>query len=171
MKRLLISTSALVMATTSVAEGGYLGPILSQVDADVVGGSVSRYAIGGKVGYNINESFSVEGRALRGVGDATFQGAEIELDSILGAYLRAGLPTKSVFYPYAMIGIARSAATVSNSGTSVSDNDIDFSYGVGINVDISEDTAISLEYMSYYDDSKAVVTDVTAFSLSIMGKF
>ena len=163
-KKLMLLMGAVTLSGMVNAEGGYWGVNASRLDADIV----DLNALGVKAGYNFNENFAIEGRALIGIGDDSFGGIDFELDSLFGGYLRAGVPVSEGFYPYAVAGYARTDVSGSAGGASASADDSDFSYGVGVNVDITETLDLNLEYMNYYDDDDS---DITAFSLGVEGRF
>ena len=99
--------------------------------------------------------------------DDSFLGVDVELDSVVGAYVRVGGDFEGVL-PYLLLGFARTEVTASAGGLSASDDESDFSYGIGLDVGSAENLSFNIEYMNYYDDSDG---DITAIGVGITSSF
>ena len=117
----------------------------------------------GRLGMYINQNFSGEVRAGFGLDDDG-----VELDSMLGAYVRGGIPMSSVFFPYAIVGLTRADFSYDNGPFSGDDDEIGLSMGVGADFRIDQRMAINAEYMSYLDDDDA---DLDALSVGLAVNF
>ena len=132
--------AAPVMADRAMYAGGGLGMAELGDDNDVT----MPY---GRFGMYINENFSGEVRAGFGLDDDG-----VELDSLLGGYVRGGLALSDVFFPYAIVGLTRADYSYDNGAFSDSDDEMGLSMGIGADFNINERLEINAEYMNYIDD-------------------
>lgn len=166
---------SLTCAVQAYAEGAYYGGNLSFLDYSEEGISEdpSLTAIYGRLGTNFNENFSGEFRVGFGVGDDSINvlgtDADVELDSLFGAYLRGGIPVSENFFPYVVLGYSRGEITASVSGVgSESESETDASFGLGADINVSSNLTINLEYMNYFDKDGA---EINGFSVGLASKF
>ena len=135
----------------------------------------------GRLGYQVSENFSLEGRLGLGVGDDTVDitltdsngnsaivDGELELKHLIGAYIRVGAPTSNAFYPYAIAGITQVKLDATVGAVTVSDSESDFSFGVGADFGDADSGGFNIEYMNYYDDDGA---SVKGFSIGYVSRF
>lgn len=144
-KKLLVlgmagAMSAPVLADPLMYAGGGLGMAELGDDNDVT----MPY---GRFGMYINENFSGEARVGFGLDDDG-----VELDSMLGAYVRGGLPLSDVFFPYAIVGLTRIDYSYDNGPFDESGDEMGISMGFGADFNINERMEINAEYISYVDD-------------------
>jgi len=130
-------------------------------------------SISGRLGTDFNENFSGEVRLGFGVGDDTIEvigfDVDVELDNMIGAYVRGGIPVSESFFPYVTVGYTRLELTASISGFgSESDSESDVSFGVGTDINVSQNIILNLEYMNYFDKDGA---EIDGFSIGIARKF
>jgi len=147
-KKLLVlgmagAMSAPVLADPLMYAGGGLGMAELGDDNDVT----MPY---GRFGMYINENFSGEARVGFGLDDDG-----VELDSMLGAYVRGGLPLSEVFFPYAIVGLTRIDYSYDNGPFDESGDEMGISMGFGADFNINERMEINAEYISYVDDDDA----------------
>lgn len=173
LKKTLIATT-LGMSTLLAAQahaGGYAGGGLNVVNYDDIDfGSTYLQTLNGIVGYSFNDYVSMEGRVGFGIasGDYDVYGStlEVELDSMVGGYVRFTAPLNDAFRPYVVAGITQGKATYSYWGESVSESENDFSYGAGF--ELGEEIAFRLEYMRYLDME---FTTISGLTMAIIGRF
>ncbi len=176
-KRMAFATLFLssVFCSTAQAEDGYYGGNFSflKYSEQGVSDDASLTAIYGRLGTSFNENFSGELRVGLGMGDDSveFDGLDVgvELDSMYGAYVRAGAPVSESFFPYIVFGYTRGEITASVSGFgSASASESDVSFGLGSDISVSQRVSINLEYMNYLDKEGG---EISGFSLGVAGKF
>ena len=124
-------------------------------------------ALVGRLGVNINDSFSVEGRLGLGLqdDDVNINGNNVtmEIDSIVGAYAIGHININKNSSLYGLLGLSRAEATFSAPGfSSSSDDESGLSFGVGADIGLSKKLAINIEYIQYLNKSDF---DVNAISL------
>lgn len=119
-------------------------------------------------GYQLNQYVALEARIGMGVEDDKIGGINLEVEEMIGAYAKVGLPTQTGFYPYVLLGVTDSELELSGFGQSASDSDTDLSYGVGVDYWFSSQMSASAEYTNFYDDGG---TSLTGLSLGVTYKF
>jgi opacity protein-like surface antigen len=129
-------------------------------------------AISGRLGSMINDNVSGEVRVGLGVGDDSVEDGgnryDVELNSMIGAYLKAGFPVADSLFPYAVIGFTRTDIEYSLSGVgSSSESDSDISYGFGVDLSLDRKLSLNVEYMNYYDNDGA---EIDGFSIGLAMK-
>lgn len=171
MKKLTSALVAFVISATSslAIANPYIGVDYSYFDA----GDLDLGAIALKAGYQLTDWVSVEARLGFGIDDDKFDIPELglysvkgEIEHYYGAYLRAGMPNETMFYPYAVAGYSKFRVKASYQGISAKENESDFSYGLGARLDFSENWSANLEFMRYMDGD-----DADAVSLGLMYRF
>lgn len=169
-----IGLSSLVCGS-AMAEGNYFGGSFAALDYsdDSVDQDFSLTAVYGRLGTNFSENFSGEIRVGTGVGDDSVSyggiNANIELDTIYGLYVRAGIPVTESFFPYAVVGYTRGELTLSVSGLgSASESESDASFGLGADFNLTQNVIINGEYMSYFDKDGA---EISGFSIGLTTAF
>lgn len=120
-----------------------------------------------RAGFQLNEYIAIEGRVGEGVQDDEVFGVKVELEEMYGAYVKAGLPTQTGFYPYALLGVTRGEISARGPGGRVSETDSDISYGVGVDYWFSGQLSGSVEYTQFYDKDSSV----SGLSLGVNYKF
>ncbi|TBW50777.1 porin family protein [Marinobacter halodurans] len=139
----------------------YLGLnyLAAQYEEDGVDDTLDVGAIFVQLGAQINPYLAGELRVGSGITDdsTTIYGvdASLEIKNLFGGYLKAGIPTGTLVYPYVVAGVSRAEVEVTASSgyyqVSNSDSGSDISYGAGVNLDIADNFAANVEYMQYYD--------------------
>lgn len=169
-----------VLALTLLATGSamaadpYAGASMLFVDAtvDPIDEDASLMGFTGLLGSAINENISGEVRVTLGVDDDTVgEGilrTKLELNSMIGAYLRAGIPMGPNFTPYAVLGFTRAELDASNPYFDIdTDSDTDVSYGIGMDLSLDRKLSLNVEYMNYYDKDDS---EISGFSIGIASK-
>ncbi|MGB3455516.1 MAG: outer membrane beta-barrel protein [Litorimonas sp.] len=165
----IVSASAIALAsTTAFAQDSNV-----YINAGVDAYEFDAYALSGKVGYNFNQYFGVEGQGAIGIGgddeaffDQIVQGSQIqgsletEIDSSIAAFLRVKFPVTDRFelfarggYHFTQVGLDTSDFTVTTAGTPVTINgtedniDFDgFAAGAGMQMMLDPLNGVRLEY-------------------------
>ena len=165
MQGLVLATSGALGAMLSLPalagpqEGAYVGGGLMEatIDFDGYSGEANPTALFARVGYQMNDFLAVEGRLGTGFDDDHFHGANVEVEDMIGAYAKVGIPTTVGLYPYAMLGVTSGEISVNGH----SDDDSDVSYGIGVDYWVAPQVSIGLEYMSYVDIDGADLSGIT----------
>lgn len=165
----LLATGS-AMAADPYAGGSIL--FLDAEETDVRGADASLTGITGRLGAMANDNIGGEVRISLGVGDDSIgSGAletDVELNSMFGGYLRAGIPAGANFYPYAILGFTRVELEYSNPYFgSGSNSDTDISYGLGLDLSLDRNLSLNVEYMNYYDNDDS---EISGFSIGIASK-
>lgn len=170
-----IMAVGIIALTSSLAHadfyvGGQFASLKVEEDADV-GEPAFDYsftALVGRFGTSFNDYLSLEARLGFGISGDTIEGVDIDLKTMGGAYLRAGLPLESNLYPYVLLGMTEIEVEASISGRSASDSENDMSIGLGADYYFSEKMGGNLEYVNYFDKDG---TSVDSLSLGLIYKF
>jgi outer membrane autotransporter protein len=174
----IVAASALAGSQMAAAENYYIGAQYAQAtyeqsntlgNAAADDGEADPTALIFVGGYKFNENVALEGRLGLGLGDDDFEFAsggstKIEVSrllSILGKFSVGG-----TFSPYAVVGFTDFELDADN-GTTVEGDGL--SYGVGVDFSVSENAAISLEYINYAspDINGGGDADLTAISIGV----
>jgi opacity protein-like surface antigen len=117
----------------------------------------------GRFGYDINSSFSIEGRLGTSLEDdsqflleqcACGSDVTLEIDAIMGIYGKGRYDLSEWFSVYGMLGASRVEATVSLADFPDADNtesESTISYGVGVDIGFARRWAFNVEYLRYLD--------------------
>lgn len=180
MKKVSALMGALILAGSQVAiaEGGYIGAQYAQTsyeqsntlnNANASDGEADPAALFLLAGYQFNENIALEGRFGFNAGDDDFEFAsggstKVEVSSILSLLGKFSLGGD--ISPYAVIGFTDFELDAQNGQTVEGDG---FSFGAGIDFKVSDNTAISLEYVNYAspDITGGGEADLTALSLGV----
>jgi hypothetical protein len=119
------------------------------------GYSFTPTAIRGILGYEAHPNFAFEGMFGFGVSEGSTQirGANVtfSVDNTFGIYVRPKVALTPEFELFGRLGFARSGATLSVQGGSISSSESDMSYGFGAALKLSPALALVGDYMSYYN--------------------
>ncbi len=189
-----IAAMTVSLSTPVIAETSYYGGAQFAVLKHVTpGGSLTRNgttvssnditldytAIIGRLGAQFHENLSVEARVGFGVsGDSTdvlvtanggtsLVAIDVDLKSIYGGYLRAGIPAGKL-YPYLIAGWTEAEIERSVGSSSSDDSNSDFSYGIGTDILISDNVSANLELVKVYDKGN---TEVGGFLIGVIASF
>lgn len=130
-----------------------------------------------RLGNNVNENFSVEGRLGLGLSDDTITVSDgidtvslsIELDTLIGVYGVGHVILSESSSVYGLIGITKVDGTLSASlsgggSGSLSDDETGLSFGVGADIGLSNTVALNIEYIQYLNKS---AFDVSALAFGV----
>lgn len=172
--RAVLAVSALLISTkAALAQDYYLGGSFAAIEYSESGlDDADLTSIYGRAGAKLNDYLSAEIRAGVGVGDDSvgFLGVDVnvELENFFGAYVRGGIPTGSIAYPYIIAGYTRGEVEASALGFSESESESDISYGVGLDLNMNEQITLNIEYINYLDKNE---TEVSGFSVGVVWLF
>lgn len=122
----------------------------------------------GRIGSQFHTNFSAELRLGSSIKDDTALETEVDLASLYGAYIRAGVPVTQSIYPYAIAGYTRSSFDYSNVLGDSSESETDASFGIGVDLRLTDKVLANLEFMNYIDENGA---EVNAYQLGIIKYF
>ena len=175
-KNILVSIALVTFSTplacfAATPGNAYFGAQYSQITYKEDGvEDLNPSALIGRLGLNMSEYLSLEGRIGFGLSNDTAMvlgvPVDFESDSLFGAYLLGRLPVSDSFSIYGVIGFTSIEVTASVSGFSVSDDGSDTSFGAGMEFGFSDDVSMSLEYMSYYD-KEGVSIDAVGLGVNV----
>ncbi len=167
-------------ATAVQAEGLYVGGDLQlqqqTMKADGDKQKTKLGAINGKVGYEVNEYFSVEGRAGMGVKNGKYTAGNTELKAKekynVGAYALASYPITDSFSVYGLAGYSYGKVSLEANGEKEKVSLKGLSYGVGAKYKVTEQIALTTEVGHYgkYKDGDSKVSK-EAVSLGVQYSF
>lgn len=180
MSKKIIAVAALAAAALPASAQGFYadaGYTFVNIDVDFAGqsGEIDLGAISGHVGYDFNEWFALEGEAAIGVSEeeGSYAGvsAQVELNYVVGAYVRANLPVNDQFRLYGRVGAVNAELEASASGGGFSftesSSDSGVGYGAGAEVMLSQQFGIRGDYTRY--DIEDLEAD--AFTVAAVFKF
>lgn len=117
-------------------------------------------------GVHASDYVQLEARLGFGLSDDETLGISAEVEQIVGVYGKISLPNE--LSPYIIFGYSDIELEIDG----VSDDDNDFSYGIGLDFYVSENSAVNVEYMNYYDDSEdGGSVEITAIGIGFTYKF
>lgn len=137
------------LATTAAAQdsGAYINVGVDAVEFDA-------YTLGGKIGYNFNDFFGIEGQAAFGIIDDTedFFGEEfnVGVDSLFGGFAIARFPLAESFDVFARAGYQTTKVGASGGGESASESFDGLALGAGGQYFFTDKDGIRVEY-TYLD--------------------
>ena len=171
LKKSLAALAITVLLTgTAQAQRNYVGGNLALLDysEDITSDDASLHALVGRFGIFINRNLAGEVRFGVGLGHDTISGVDLELDYMVGGYLRGVFPINKSIAPYIIGGITHGELTTSFAGGSYELSDRDFSFGAGVDLSLLQGIGLNFEYMSYISTSGV---DIDALTVGITKKF
>jgi opacity protein-like surface antigen len=179
----VISTASLMSSNVLAGQPGvvYGGIQYASLDATIsVDGTTipedfSPTALIGRVGSNINQNFSIEGRLGLGLSDDTITATDgvdtaslsVELDTLIGVYGIGHIMLNETSSVYGLIGFSKLDGTITASLTnfgsaSISEDESGLSYGIGADIGVGNNVALNLEYVQYLNKSDFDVSALAA---------
>ncbi|TNC82402.1 MAG: hypothetical protein C9356_05140 [Oleiphilus sp.] len=167
MKYLATAMMIGMFSVTAFAEGihgnRYAGLSVGLMEGEVSGSTVDVDInhLEGRIGGYINEYLAAEGRLGLGITGDTVQGVDVDLNYLVGAYVRAGVPlSNNMVFPYVLLGFTKIEAEASGFGVTVDDDETDASLGLGVDLQLGK-LPIALEYVEYVDKNKVSFSGFT----------
>lgn len=125
---------AVTTAGTVYASDSYIGvnySFLEQSYSNVDDAKLNTASL--RIGTFFNSAFSGEFRVGTDIGDDTVGGViDVEVDQLIGAYLRSGVLTSGNLFPYLVAGVTQGKVTTKIAGAKNSESETDLSFGIGI---------------------------------------
>lgn len=153
------------------AEDSYFGVDYMMTTYDEAGvPEFNPTAVALKFGKNMSPSMAIEGRVGFGMSDDSGEvciggfgcaDVDLEIDSLMGAYVRGIAPLSERARFYGLLGMTRGEITVGAGGESFSETETDLSYGVGAEFLMGESTGLNLEYLLAIDKDGVEVSSLT----------
>jgi len=179
MKQLLIATatiSSLLLTANVHAEQStpqkYIGGNLSFLSYEEAGLDADLIAVNGRFGAFFNPYIAAEMRLGLGlIGDEVDifgTDVDIDLNYLIGAYVRAGVPVNDKVFPYLLLGYSRGELEASANGMSVDEAESDTSFGFGLDMKIDNKITLNAEYANLLDKEGA---EISGFSVGATFKF
>jgi len=127
----------------------YMGVSVSFMDVEFDGAPQDAAVnhIEGRAGGYINDYLALEGRVGVGVTGETVEGVDVDLNYLVGAYVRAGIPLKHQLFPYILLGFTRAEFEAKGLGSNA---ETDSTIGVGLDANL-DGLSLSLEYANMVD--------------------
>lgn len=165
MKKTMIAVAATcaLLAAPAMAQAQVYGTVgYSSINVDDEG--VKLGVAQGRVGYDINPNFAVEGEAGFGVKDDSVAGANVEMKYQLGVFLVGKAPIGDKFEFLARAGYVSYEVEASAGAVTASDTGTDFAFGLGAQAFITENDGVRGEWTNYGGDANL-------WSISYVRKF
>ncbi len=163
----LVSAVAVCASVTSVAaEGFYAGGAVTSMQAEDGGLEVETTNLTAIAGYQVNQTFAVEGEFSFPVQEDEISGVDVGLTS-LGVFGKASFPLSPEFSAHGRIGFVNLEIEASGGGETVSDDETGIAFGVGGEYAITSTAAIRAD--ATFGDIDGV--DLTALSLGAVFSF
>lgn len=122
-----------------------------------------------RVGTFFDRSFSGEIRVGTGIGEDTIGGVlDVEIDQLIGAYLRSGVLTSGNLFPYLVAGVTQAKVTTKVAGAKNSESETDLSFGIGIDYTVKNSVSFNAEYINYISKNSV---DISGFTLGVAKRF
>ena len=178
-----IAMSALIagsFSTTAMAKVyGDVGVGYASVDAEldgIVDAEGDSFNIQGHVGYEFNKYFDLESELIFGADSEDFQGIDIGISYLVGAFARAKYPVTSNIDVFARVGYSNGEIEGINALNQPQDINVDgVAFGIGGIYDIGNGGGIRLDITQYAlegdTNSVDVDGDTTAVSVGYVFDF
>ena len=141
--KFLAMVTMISLSAATYSEESYYGGSFSSVDIRGLGDGPTLNATVGRFGSKIIKNISGEFRL--GTGHGANSG-NIELDYLIGAYLKIG-PTTNSANPYVILGLTKGKISAGNDSYSKGDA----SWGFGVDFGAVEAGTFTVEYVNYMD--------------------
>ena len=152
MKKLAFLVALASVSTASLADN-YFGFQYGKNDLNIAGLEVGTMNF--VLGKEFNENVSGEFRIGVGIKDDEIFGVNVSAEPSFGAYFRIQ-PAAAKLNPYLLLGFSKASIDVNSPSLSGSDSDTDFSYGAGLSLNLSEQAALTLEYLEVVEDIDSI---------------
>ena len=176
----LLVIAAPGFASDVYQQDGYFGVQYNMLNQETGGDDLEPSALQTRFGMQFNPFVGLEGRLGYGFDDDDVSdgAASISLDPewLVGAYLKVGLDRSLPVVPYVLLGHSTATAEVTTEfstllGTARNTEErtaSDPSYGAGVEVNLSEETAITAEWVQLDDDDDF---DLTTINIGFLQRF
>ncbi len=164
-RKIIVAAIAVALSSSAVFAGQIVGSkyagiqyAISTYSEDGISEEPNPTALIGRLGVNVTDVFSVEGRLGLGLQDDTVNvfGTDVtmEIDSLIGIYGVGHININRTSSLYGLLGLTRAEATLSAPGfISESNDETGLSFGVGADIGIGNNVALNIEYVQYLNKS------------------
>lgn len=160
MKKIILASALALMATGAQAQFyGEVGYSVVNAKQNVNGNEFKGKpnAIRGIVGFDFHRNLAIEGMAAFGVRDGdlkvngqTITGVKLELDNMVGIYLKPKARLNDSVEVFARVGAARIEGTGSAPGFgSISASETSLSWGTGLSFSVTQAVGMNVDFMQY----------------------
>jgi len=170
MKKYVITALLILGATAAQAEGIYLGIGYGTVGGKEPGYSYTSSNVVGLIGYEINDTFSIEAETSSAVSKDTITISNTAIKIGMkhtAVYLKYSMSLGGQFTPFVRVGSSKGTASATVGNTTVSVDDNAFSWGVGGELEVSEAIGVRFDYSAadygHTDGTVMAVTFVNRF--------
>jgi len=148
---------------------GYVGADAMAWALDLDGTDESFDAVGLRLvaGMKLDEYLAVEFHGATGGSDSHY-GSDIELDYLVGGYLKGIVPLGSSARLFGLLGYSEVKLTETTAFANYSGRDDDISFGAGAEFDVSDSLAISADATRYLSQAEY---DLDAYSVGLRYRF
>lgn len=129
----------------------YIGAQYTMIDADIVDFT----GVNLVAGHAFNDFLSFEMRALVSSSTEGYYGANVEIDSLWGGYVKLSMPVQADTSLYVIVGHTEAEVSASYGGYSASAKDDSTSMGFGASYSVLEAYTFTAEYIELFDDIKS----------------
>ncbi|EBA13217.1 porin family protein [Roseobacter sp. CCS2] len=163
----LVSALAVCVSVTSAAaEGLYAGAALTALQADNDGFEIETTNLTAIVGYEVSQTFAVEGEFSFPIEEDEISGVDVKLNTA-ALFAKASFPISPDFSAYGRIGFMNLEVEASSGGESADEDETGLALGAGAEYAMSSTVAIRAD--ATFADIDDV--DVTAVSIGAVFSF
>lgn len=105
------------------------------------------------VGTKLMDGIAVEGMVATGLASSSIGGVTLKVNNAVAAYVRPYVKLNNDFELFARLGYFQGTLTASGPGGVISETGSDFSYGIGAAMAISENSALTVDYTSFFNNN------------------
>jgi opacity protein-like surface antigen len=145
--KIVLTVLLLTLSSLSMA-GGYIGASYTGIQSDIT----DHTGVNLRAGYAFNDVVSMEGRYMVNTSEESYDGVNVELDPVYGAYVILALPLTDSVSPYVVAGYTYGEAKASYGGYSETADESSSSIGIGIRSELTENWTANAEYLQAFDD-------------------
>lgn len=156
MKKALIGTAlatGILLATPSVMAGtGYVGldyQLFTLSPNEAGAKDFEPEAVALKIGGSLSDYAMIEGRIGSSTADDSANDTALQVDNIIGFYVKGGMDLMNMVFPYAIIGVSKADLQIVDEFHTT---ESDLSYGVGADVHFG-DFQVGAEWMMMLDET------------------
>lgn len=169
-----LSLSALLVATSAAAQDGNtatdtgayanLGVSLFDTDSDLTG-------VVGRLGYNVSETFGVEGEATIGLNSESEEGIDLSINSQFAGFAVARYPFGKKSSIFGRLGYQTTKIGAKGFGQSVSETFDGFAWGFGGAYMFSGKNGVRVDYTRYSLSQEGETASTDTISATYVRKF
>ena len=154
MKKTIFAAAAAcaLFAVPAMAQAQVYGNI-GYANVDVKDADVKLGLIQGRLGYDINPNFAVEGELGFGAKDDSIAGVDVEMKYQAGVYLVGKANVSDKFQFLARAGYVAYEVEASAGGVAAADTGSDFAFGLGAQAFFTENDGVRADWTNYGGDA------------------